>query len=171
MEAMGKPFTKKLHRAKVTKNRRNKGIAEKKKIALSAIEKVTKKNGRPSTITAAAVVELEKLFNIDASIEQACATIGVSTDAYYRRVRGDDAFRMRMNSAQKQPFILAERVIMRAIKNNDSALALKWVERREKKRYALRTELAGVSDAPLNVSIVQYGAKQVIDAEVVDLIE
>ena len=92
--------------------------------------------GRPPAIDTKTVAKLTEAFRIDATAEEACSYAGISTATYYRKLKEDDHFREEMERSQMYPFILAKKAVMKAAEKGDAHLALKWLERRQRDRYA-----------------------------------
>ena len=93
--------------------------------------------------------DLKQAFSQDFSILQACHYAGIRTDTYYRWLKISDEFAKEMSMAQSVPFRTAKKILMKAIQDGDKDMALKFLERREKKRWSLRSELTGADGKDL----------------------
>lgn len=91
--------------------------------------------GRPKAITPKIVSKLEEAFKIDATVEQACFYAGIGKATYYRALDNRKGFRDEMERAQSYPYMIAKATVMKAMKQGNGALALRWLERRESELY------------------------------------
>lgn len=94
-----------------------------------------KKIGRPTVFADSCVDLLEQAFRIDARVTEACVYAGISRDAYYDKLKKDPDFTDRMARAQNTPFMMAKRVVMKAILAGDAKLAMRFLSARQRERY------------------------------------
>lgn len=74
---------------------------------------------------------LEAAFNNAFNITEACQYAGISRVTYYEWLADDDIFSYRMSIAQAAPNKAAKALIIEAIKNGDTALALRFLMLRD----------------------------------------
>ena len=91
--------------------------------------------GRKRVIDADITRKLEEAFSMDCTIEEACAYAGISDDTYSRERKRDPVFAEKMDRAMQFPFVLAKKTVLQAMKDNDGALAMKWLKNRQRDRY------------------------------------
>lgn len=84
------------------------------------------------------VGKLNEAFKDDFTVEEACRYAGIHKDTYYEECKRNPSFADEMSRAQDYPLTLAKKRIMLAMRNPkaDDALALKFLERRQRDRYS-----------------------------------
>ena len=96
--------------------------------------------GRPSKMTPEVIAKLEEMFQIDATIEEACHQAQIDPVTYYRHMKNDQVFCQKMERAQEYPFIAMKKVVVAAADKGDGNLALKWLKNRQAERYMEKSE-------------------------------
>lgn len=97
--------------------------------------------GRPTVVTTEVVSKLEYAFVYDSTVEQACLYAGISTKTYYRFVEKEPDFRDRIAELREASIlVLRQTVLSEAVEDADKAL--KYLERKRKREFSLRTEIA-----------------------------
>ena len=91
-----------------------------------------KKVGRPTVITNQVVSLLITAFHSGLSVREACWQSGISHEAYYSKLRGDQEFADKMAKAQSRVTVNAKELVAKAIAKGDLAIAKWWLERKEK---------------------------------------
>lgn len=99
------------------------------------------KTGRPPVITEATIRKLEEAFVYDVTVEAACLYAGISQNTYYEFVKKYPAFKERIAQLREAPILVATQVVMRQMQS-DGDLALKTLERINKKVWSTRSEVA-----------------------------
>lgn len=106
--------------------------------------KTPKKTGRPTKMTPDVVAKLTEGFQHDFTVEEACRFAGISKDAYYDERKRNPAFADEMDRAQDFPLIVAKNRMFAYInsqRDGYGALALKFLERRQRERYTPKLDL------------------------------
>lgn len=104
--------------------------------------------GRPVKITPAIIDQLEEAFALGASDVEACFFAGISKSTLYDYQQKHPEFTDRKEALKEMPVLLARQTIVKAMKY-DPELALKYVERKVKKEFSLRSELTGADGEAL----------------------
>lgn len=101
-----------------------------------------KKNpgGRPTVITPDVVQKLEEAFKIDATDEEACAYANISGSTFYDHMKKNKPFSERIRAAQRYPFLIMKKVVVKAANEGDGKLAMKWLQNRQRDRYHERVD-------------------------------
>jgi len=92
--------------------------------------------GRPTIITPDVVAKLEEAASLGCSVTEMCLFADISRDAYYERARKDKKFADRMEELKERPVLEARSALHKAIKAGDGDLALKYLERKNKKEFS-----------------------------------
>lgn len=112
-------------------------VIEEQNIKKLTIEELKKKN---YALTDQVLSDLKTGFAYDFTVEQACHQAGIRKDTYYRWLKESDEFAELMRRSQSDFFRRLKKTVTTAINNGNAELALKLLERRERKRYATRQE-------------------------------
>lgn len=94
--------------------------------------------------------DLEKYFDYDYTVEQACTEVGINPDTYYEWCKRSEEFATLMKSHKNQIRLKAKRIIYDQIESNDPDAAKFILERTEKGIYSSRSEVTGPDGDPLN---------------------
>lgn len=111
--------------------------------------------GAPTVIDSHVVGKLETSLQNGFTIIGACELAGISADAYYERRKSDRDFADKMDRAKKWAEEKARQNIVQAISVGDLKTSRWYLERKARKEFSTRNELAGVPDAPLE-TVVYY---------------
>ena len=93
------------------------------------------KGQRPNKMSIELVEKLVEAFNMDYSVEEACAYVWISRDTYYRRLKENSKFSALMEDAQRWQQMIAKAVIYQALVNNNESVAMSVLEKRDS-RYS-----------------------------------
>lgn len=96
-------------------------------------ENKKKEGGRPSKKEADVVAKLEEAFQLDATVEGACIYAGIHTTTFYRWFKNDEGFATKMRQSQAYKYYIAQRTVLGAIKQGDASIALRVLEKRDKR--------------------------------------
>jgi hypothetical protein len=96
--------------------------------------------GRPTVFTEEVVRKLEEAFSMDCTDEEACAYAGIGERTYYDHKAADEAFSQRVERAKQFCFVLAKKTVLKAMQDDDGALAMKWLKNRQRDRYHEKVE-------------------------------
>jgi len=102
---------------------------------------VPKPEGRPTVLTAEAILKLEEILRIGGKIIAACAYAKISPQVYYRYLKEDEDFRNRMQSAQHYSIIAARSIVVKQMMDEKNTpaeertkLAQWWLEKHDIKQ-------------------------------------
>lgn len=110
--------------------------------------------GRPTVMKPEVIAKLEQAFSLGASVSEATFYAGISYDTYYDYCKKHPGYSDRTKQLQDIPLLKARDAVISAFKK-DPNLALKYLERKNKKEFALRTEMSGPDGKALPVPILQ----------------
>lgn len=119
-----------------------------------------KKPGRPlfdGKPEADVVRLLEEAFALGCSDLEACLYADIGKTAFYKYQDKHPAFAERKELLKERPVLQARNSVINAMKY-DGNLALKYLERKRKSEFALRTELTGKDGADLLPTPILGGA-------------
>ncbi len=111
--------------------------------------------GRPTKMTEMTVKKLEEAFAIGASDGEACFYAGISKETLYTYQDKTPGFLDRKNSLKERPVLLARQSVIKGLQE-DSQLALKYLERRKPSEFSLRRELTGPDGQVLQPLLVKF---------------
>lgn len=97
--------------------------------------------GRPPKIDQNIVNKLEEAFLLGCSDLEACFAAGISKQTLYNYQAKNPEFVARKEQLKENPIYLARKSVVESV-SDDPNLALKYLERKKKKEFALRTETA-----------------------------
>ena len=99
-----------------------------------------KKNvGRPTVMTPEVIGKLEQAFGVGASDREACFHAGIHLDSLYEYIKKHPEFSERKEDLKERLVLVARRTLAGGI-NVDADLALKFLERKRKDEFSLRSE-------------------------------
>lgn len=98
--------------------------------------------GRPTKRDPLTVKKLEEAFAFDCTVGEACLYAGITPKTYYNWINEDEELLQRFEALRETPILAAREKVVSAIKSDvDTA---KWyLERKQKKEFASRTEHTG----------------------------
>lgn len=92
--------------------------------------------------------KLEEVFALGGSDLEACFYAGISRQTLYNYQHDHPEFVERKEELKEQPILKARRSVLNGIQD-DPELALRFLERRKKAEFSLRTEITGEDGKPL----------------------
>lgn len=98
------------------------------------------KGGRPSEMSEEKVKKLEEAFALDCSVWEACFYADITKTTYYNRLEKNPQLVDRFNALREKPVLMARQSVVKSLKENPE-MALKYLERKRKKEFSLRTEI------------------------------
>ena len=104
--------------------------------------------GRPTVMTDEALAKLEDAFAYGATDRQACFYAGIDPATLYRYQNEHPEFCERKEALKEQPVMAARKAVVDALRT-DPALAFKYLERKQKDEFGVRTEIVGANGDPL----------------------
>ena len=110
----------------------------------------------PTKMTPEVVGKLEQAFAIDATIEEACFYAGIHKDTYYEWKKRYPELSDRVEQLRNTPILAGRQTLATAVKS-DAQTALKYLERKRKSEFSVKTETELSGDSKLTVEIVKYG--------------
>lgn len=126
-----------------------------KKVKPRGRTKVYKKPGPkgPSKLTEAVLSKLDYAFGIGCSDREACLYADIAPPTLYRWYKEHPELKERFDLFKEQPILRARETVNIAIKV-DPDLAMKYLERRKKDEFSLRSELTGKDGKDLPTPIL-----------------
>jgi len=104
--------------------------------------------GRPTVMTEATLHKLDEAFAFGCTDEEACYYAEISKSTLYNYQLENPEFLEHKEALKQRPILLARQSVVGGLAS-DPDLALKFLERKLKKEFSLRKELAGDPDHPL----------------------
>lgn len=92
--------------------------------------------------TEAVLDKLRQAFSIDATIDEACFYAGINSDTYYRWKKANPSKYADIEQLRNTPILAARQTLATAVKT-DAQTALKYLERKRRAEFAVRSELTG----------------------------
>jgi hypothetical protein len=92
--------------------------------------------------TEAILDKLRQAFSIDATIDEACFYAGINSDTYYRWTKANPSKYTDIEALRNTPILAARQTLATAVKT-DGLMAMKYLERKRRAEFALRSELTG----------------------------
>jgi len=96
------------------------------------------KDGKYTKLTDDTIKRLEEVFSLDASIAEACFYANISTQTYYNWIKDEPAMKERFDALREKPVLKARQTVVKSLDDPDNAF--KYLERKRKKEFSLRTE-------------------------------
>lgn len=102
---------------------------------------MTKKNkgGRPTIKTEAKVNLLRHAFALDATVEEAIFYANISKQTYYDWIKADKELADELEALRNKPVLRARQIVIKGMEDSPE-LAMKYLERKKKAEFALKTE-------------------------------
>lgn len=126
----------------------------------------TKKNpkGKQKSpkLTPETIRKLEGAFAIDATVGEACYYANISQDTYYRWIKKFPELSEKFKRLRQKPILTARQEVVKGLANNPE-FSLKYLERKKKDEFSLRTEVSGIDNQPfqpLKIEIVDGKRKK-----------
>lgn len=104
--------------------------------------------GRPTIMSEAVIKKLEEAFLVGASDLEACFYANISHQTLYNYQNANPEFVERKRLLKQKPVLLARQTVVQKI-STDGKLALKFLERKRRKEFAIRHELTGKDGSKL----------------------
>lgn len=109
--------------------------------------------GRPTKMTKEVIAKLESAYSVGANDTQACFIAGISEDTLRRYIAKNPMFAIRKKGLEQMLAFKAKASLDKHIPK-DGKLALDVIERLEKDKWSLRTEVTGNDGQPLSFTFV-----------------
>jgi hypothetical protein len=97
-------------------------------------------SGRPSKVTPQVLAILEDAFLIGHTDTEACLIANIDPATFYRYCKVNPDYARRKEELKENQFAIARRTLMKGVKENPE-LALKFLERKKKSEFGIKTEL------------------------------
>lgn len=108
--------------------------------------------GRPTIMTPETISKLEEVFSIGGSDNEACFYAGIGKSTLYNYQQEHPEFVERKEALKERPILKARQTVVKSL--DDADMALKYLERKKKDEFSLRTEFTGQNGGPINISQV-----------------
>lgn len=112
--------------------------------------------GRKSVMTPETIEKLEQAFLYGATDKEACLVADISPAALYQYQEKNPKFTERKALLKEMPVYQAREAVIKAFRR-DPNLALKYLERKKKSEFSLRTETDVTSlGEKVNIALVKF---------------
>lgn len=118
---------------------------------------------RPTVMTPEVIAKLEEAFAWGCTDREACLWAEIAEETLYNYQKKYPEFLKRKESLKDTPILLARKSVVSGL-SKDRDLALKYLERKNKKEFSLRQELTGEDGKDLGVTLSAEQAEQLIRA-------
>lgn len=98
------------------------------------------KIGRPSAMTPEVISKLEYAFSLGSTDKEACLFSGILMDTLYKYQRKHPEFTYRKEELKENPVLLARHSVVTHIPE-DATLALKYLERKKRDEFSIKTDI------------------------------
>jgi len=105
--------------------------------------------GRPTLKSPETLKKLEEAFALDCTVEEACFYADITPKTYYNWIADDEDLLHRLVALRNRPVLTARKTVVDKIWE-DAELALKYLERKRKWEFSLKTE---TENANTNIDI------------------
>jgi len=112
-----------------------------------------KPNGRPTIFTKELIDKLEYVFALGGTDKEACLYADVSPAALYKYQEKNPDFVERKESLKEAPILAARESVIKNLKRNPE-LALKYLERKKKDEFSLKTEVEESGETTVTITYV-----------------
>ena len=104
------------------------------------------KRGQPTKMTVLVIDKLKQAFAFDATVEEACSYAEIAKQTYYTFIKSHPKILDEFQAQREKPVLIARQSVINKMKE-DGHLALKYLERKKKDEFSLRSEslIANVS--------------------------
>jgi hypothetical protein len=126
-----------------------------------------KPEGRPTVFTEQLLQKLEEAFLLGCTDEEACLFADIAPSSLYNYQKDRPEFLERKNVLKNNPVLKARTEVVNGFKGNPD-LALKFLERKKKDEFSLRTELTGEDGKAIRFENL---TDEQLDAKLSELIE
>lgn len=107
--------------------------------------------GRPTIVTDEVILKLEEAFALGCTDLEACFFAKISKSTLYNYQDKNPEFLERKEALKESPVLLARQSVIKEMQT-DGNLALKFLERKKKDEFGVRTELSGTITNNMNHS-------------------
>lgn len=110
------------------------------------------KVGRPTKITKMVLRKLEEAFLLGCTDREACFCAGIMPSTLYEYCKKNTEFSERKELLKEQPVFKARKSVVGALESNPD-LALKFLERKKKDEFSLRSEVTGAEGGAIESKV------------------
>lgn len=123
----------------------------------------TNKGWRPTVMNEYTIGKLEEAFAMWCTIVESCLYANINPDTYYEYLKKNPKYSERFEQLRETPVLLARQTVIKYIqweKDEETKkyiitpnpdIAMKYLERKKKDEFSLRTETTGKDWAPIEV--------------------
>lgn len=108
--------------------------------------------GRPTKMTPDTIKKLEEAFALGCTDLEACLYADISSVTLYAYEKKDPEFLNRKTKLKETPVLLARQELIKGLRGNPE-LSLKYLERKRRKEFAVRTDLS-TDDKPIKTATI-----------------
>ena len=131
-------------------------MADTKPEATQVTKRKSKAVGRKTIMTPETIEKLEEAFLLGCSDREACLMADIAPATLYKYQEKNPEFTERKEQLKQSPFIKARQAVISSFRR-DPNLALKYLERKKKDEFSLRTETDVTSGGEkVNIALVRF---------------
>lgn len=117
--------------------------------------------GAPTVMTQEVIDKLEQAFLLGCTDIEACLAADIAEKTLYNYQEKHPEFLQRKNRLKENPVYKARRSVVNAL-DKDPDLALKYLERKKKMEFSLRSEITGADGEALTTPTVRIIDERVL---------
>lgn len=106
---------------------------------------------RPTEKTEDIIRKIEEVAALDGSIEEMAFYANIHRATLYRWLEDDKELSDRITALRQKPVLKARQAVVKGLDNFDNGL--RYLERKKKLEFSLRTELTGADGGPIQTEI------------------
>lgn len=110
---------------------------------------------RPTVMTEEVLSKLEEAFAWGCTDVEACLHADIAAKTLYLYQEKNPEFIQRKEALKENPILLARSTVIKGFMKSPE-LALKYLERKKKDEFSLRSEFTGKDGEPLNIALVEF---------------
>jgi len=107
------------------------------------------------------IKKLEEAFALDCSVGEACFYADITKTTYYNWLEKNPKLVDRFEALREKPVLLARQSVVKGLKESPD-LALKYLERKRKNEFSLKTEVDNTIKGNIDVSLKEVSTEELI---------
>ena len=111
--------------------------------------------GRPTIWSDDVLQKLEYAFKLGCTNREACLHADISEASLYERLKQNEEYLEKVTAWKETPILLARTSVVEALKD-DPDLAMKFLERKKKNEFSLKTEVDQSINGKMTVELVRF---------------
>ena len=103
---------------------------------------------------------LEPFFKLGCNVKKACAYAGIPYTTVDTWIQNDDDLRVKITAWQHEISTRARQVLRKQIEENNPAISLEWMKRKEKDEFSDRQEHTGKDGDAIQIEGVEISIRK-----------